>query len=77
MLVKKSWLNEINKEVTFIQGFKDWRKIKRNVSQNLGDLQNLLIKLANSFKACTEKAWLLYEIPFSLNQGDKPNVVQT
>ena len=77
MLVKKSLLNEINEEVTFIQGFKDWRKIKRNVSQNLGDLQNLLIKLANCFKASAEKAWLVYEFSLSLNPGDKPNVAQT
>ena len=45
MVVKKSSLNEINKEGTFTQGFKDWRKIERKVSQNLGKLQNLLIKL--------------------------------
>ena len=45
MLVKKNVLNEINKEGTFTQGFKDCRKIKRKVSQNLDDLQNLLIKL--------------------------------
>ena len=77
MLVKKSSLNEINKERTFTQGFKDWRKIKRKVSQNLGDLQNLLIKLANCFKTSAEKTWLLYEFPFSLNPGDKPNVAQT
>ena len=43
MLVKKNVLNEINKEGT--QGFKKCRKIKKKVSQNLGDLQNLLIKL--------------------------------
>ena len=47
MLVKKNVLNEINKEGTFTQGFKDCRKIKRKVSQNLDNLQNLLIKLAN------------------------------
>ena len=68
-------LNKINKEETFTQGFKDWRKIKRKVSQNLGDLQNLLIKL--TVKASSEKAWLLYEFPFSLNPGGKPNDVQT
>ena len=45
MLVKKSVLNEINKKWTFTQGFKDWSKIKRKASQNLDDLQNLLIKL--------------------------------
>ena len=47
MSVKKNVLNEINKEGTFTQGFKDCRKIKRKVSQTLDDLQNLLIKLAN------------------------------
>ena len=45
MLVKKNILNEINKEGIFTQGFKDCRKIKRKISQNLDDLQNLLIKL--------------------------------
>ena len=45
MLVNKNVLHEINKEGTFTQGFKDCRKIKRKVSQNLDDLQNLLIKL--------------------------------
>ena len=38
MLVKKSVLNEINKEGTFTQGFKDWRKIKRTTYQNLDNL---------------------------------------
>ena len=47
MLVKKNVLNEINKERTFTQSFKDCRKINRKVSQNLEDLQNLLIKLGN------------------------------
>ena len=70
MLVKKNVLNEINKEGTFTQGFKDCWKIKRKVSQNLGDLQNLLIKFSS------EKAWLLYEFPFSLNPGGKPNDAQ-
>ena len=54
MLVKKNVLNAINKEETFTQGFKDCRKIKRKVSQNLDDLQNLLIKL--TVKASSEKA---------------------
>ena len=62
MLVKKNVLNEINKEGTFTQGFKDCRKIKKKVSQNLDDLQNFLIKL--SIKSSSEKAWLLYEFPF-------------
>ena len=69
MLVKKNVLNEINKEGTFTQGFKD--EGKRKVSQDLDDLQNLLIKL--TVKASSEKAWLLYEFPFSLNPGGKPN----
>ena len=74
MLVKKNVLNEINKEVTFTQDFKDCRKIKKKVPQNLGDLQNLLIKL--TVKASPEIAWLLYEFPFSLNPSDKPNDAQ-
>ena len=74
MLVKNV-LNEINKEGAFTQGFKDCRKIKRKVSQDLDDLQNLLIKL--TVKASSEKAWLLYEFPFSLNPGDKPHDAQT
>ena len=49
MLVKKNVLNEINKEGTFTQGFKDCNKIKKKnfkeKSQNLDDLENLLIKL--------------------------------
>ena len=57
-----------------LQGLKE---DQRKVSQNLGDLQNLLIKLANCFKTSAEKTWLLYEFPFSLNPGDKPNVAQT
>ena len=70
MLVKNT-LNETKKGRTFTQDFKDSRKIKRKVSQNLDDLQNLLIKL--TVKASSEKAWLLYEFPFSLNPGGKPN----
>ena len=73
MLVKNT-LNEIKKGRTFTQDFKDSRKIKRKVSQNLDDLQNLLIKL--TVKASSEKAWLLYEFPFSLNPGGKPNDTQ-
>ena len=56
MLVKKNVLNEINKEGTFTQGFKDCRKIKTKVSQNLDDLQNLLIKL--TVKVSSEKVCL-------------------
>ena len=74
MLVKKNVLNEINKEETFTQGFKECRKIKRKVSQNLENLQNLLIRL--TVKTNSGKAWLLYEFPFSLNPGDRPNDAQ-
>ena len=41
MLVKKDVLNKINKEGTFTQGFKDCRKIKTKVSQNLDDLRTV------------------------------------
>ena len=77
MLVSKNVLNEINKEGTFTQGFNDCRKIKRKVFQNLDELQNLLIKLTVKVSS-SEKAWLglLYEFPFSLNPGDKPNHAQ-
>ena len=54
MPVNKNVLNEINKEGTFTQGFKDCRKIKRKISQSLYHLQNLLIKL--TVKASSEKA---------------------
>ena len=67
----KNVLNEISKEGKFTQGFHDCRKIKRKVSQNLVDLQNLLIKL--TVKASSDKAWLFYEFLFSLNGGDKRN----
>ena len=73
MLVTKNLLNEINQEGTFSQCFNGCRKIKRKVSQNLDDLQNLLTKL--TVKVSSEKAWLglPYEFPFSLNPGDKAN----
>ena len=76
MLVRKNVLNEINKEGTFTQGFNNCRKIKRKLSQNLDDLQNLLITL--TVKISSEKAWLglLYEFPLSLNPGDKSNDAQ-
>ena len=54
ILGNKSVLNEINKEGTFTQGFKNRRKIKRKVYQYLDDLQNLLIKL--TAKASARKA---------------------
>ena len=48
MLIKKNVSNEINKEGTFTQGFKDCKKIKRKASQNLNDLQNLPKKLTET-----------------------------
>ena len=74
ILTKKSVLNEINKVGLFIQGFKNWRKIKRAAYQNLNNLQNLLKML--TVKASAEKALLLHELP-SLNSGDKPKDAQT
>ena len=50
MLVNNNVSNEKNKEGSFTQGFKDCMKIKRKISQNLGDLQNLLIKLTVMLK---------------------------
>ena len=76
MLVKKSSLSEIYKKGTFTQGFKDWSMIKRKVTRNLGELQDLLIKLT-VLKPAQKKTWLFYEFPFSLNPGDKSNVAQT
>ena len=40
MLVKNNVLNEINKEGTYTQGFKDCRKNqKESISKNLDDLK--------------------------------------
>ena len=47
MLVSKRVLNKRNKEGPFTQCSKNRRKIKRKASQNLDNLQNLLIKLDN------------------------------
>ena len=74
MLGKKNVLNKINREGTFDLNLKDCRKIKREVSQNLDGLQNLLIRL--TVKTNSEKAWLLHEFQFSLNPGEKPNDAQ-
>ena len=75
MLLKKNVLNEISKEGAFTQDFKDWRKNNRKVSQNLDDLQTLLIKL--TVKVSSEKAWLLYEFSFTLNSDGKRNDAHT
>ena len=72
MLVKKNVLNEINKEGAFNQGFKGCKKIKRKVSQNLDDLQNLLIKLTAA-KARSGKSVDTLCLHFCLNPVDKPN----
>ena len=47
---------------------------KGKLLQTLDDLQNLLLKCSDN--ASAEKAWLLYEFPFSLNPDDKPNDTQ-
>ena len=75
VLLKKNVLNEISKEGAFTQDFKDWRKNNRKVSQNLDDLQTLLIKL--TVKVSSEKAWLLYEFSFTLNSDGKRNDAHT
>ena len=74
MLVKKSVLNEISKEGTFTQGFKDDQKgsiSKFRQPSKLAGKVNLTVK------ASAEKTWLFHEFPFSVNPGDKPNDVQT
>ena len=53
MLVKKNVWNEISKKGIFTQGFKNCRKIKSKVSQDLGGRRNLLIKL--TVKTSSEK----------------------
>ena len=69
MLLKKNVLNKIKKEHSL--------KISRTAGRSNGtylkldDLLNLLIKFSS------EKVWLLYELPFSLNPCDKPNNAQT
>ena len=87
MQVKKNVLNEINKEGTFTQGFKDCKKIKRKekLQRKISkfrrpsklaykvNCQNCWLKV----KASSQKMWLLYEFPFSLNPGDKPKDAQT
>ena len=72
MLVKKSSLNQTNKEGTFTQGFKDWRKMKGKFRGPWNSADKV-----NCFKASAENAWLLHRFQFSLNPGDKPNVAQT
>ena len=60
-------LNEINKGGTFTQ----FQGLQENQMQNISkfrNLQNLLIKF--TVKDSSEKAWLLYEFPFSSKPGD-------
>ena len=75
MLVKKSSLNEINKEGTFTKVSKTERRSKESISKFRRPSK--LADKVNCFKASAEKAWLHYEFLFSLNPGDKPNVAQT
>ena len=67
---KTLWSQETDIHARF-QGLQENQK---ESTAKLDDLQNLLIKL--TVKASSEKAWLLYEFPFSLNPGDKPNDAQ-
>ena len=69
MLLRKSVLNEIDKEGTFAQGLKNCKGNYRkdNYKKSKGKYLKILTTL---------KAWLLYEFPFSLNTGDKPNDAQ-
>ena len=46
--------------------------LQENQKENISKLS--LIKLP--VKASSEKAWLLYELPFSLNLGNKRNDAQ-
>ena len=66
---KESVLNEIDKEGTFAQGLKNCKGnyLKDNYKKSKGKYLKILTTL---------KAWLLYEFPFSLNTGDKPNDAQ-
>ena len=72
MLAKESVLKEVNKEDTFTQVLKDWRKIKRTSYQNLDNLQKLQAKLPNCSSQSRESE-LLYEFSFRLSPGDKHN----
>ena len=72
---KEEFIKSLNEVGTFAQGLNGWRKIKRTLSQNLDDLQNLLIKV--TVKDRGKKAWLLYNFPFSLNPSEKSNDAQT
>ena len=49
-------------------------KSKESILKFRNDFQNLLIKL--TVKASSEKTWIIYEFPFSLNPSDKPNTAQ-
>ena len=75
MLVNKSVLNEIKKESRSLKVSRTEGRSTGQHIQKLDDLQNLLIKL--TVKTSTEKAWLLHELPFSLNPGNKLNDAQT
>ena len=66
----------MNKEGIFHSRFQGLKEDQKEICfKTLGDLQNLLIKWSGN--ASAKKAWLLYEFPFRLNPGDKPNDAQT
>ena len=67
-----------NRKTIWTERTKQYARKENEINKvgiKLGDLQTLLIKL--TVKASAEKAWLFYELPFSLNPGGKPNDAQT
>ena len=71
MLVKKSSLNEIDKA-----GIQYVSRTEGRSKESISKFKrpSKLVDKVDYFKASAEKSWLLYEFPFSLNPGDKPNV---
>ena len=67
-------MKQIKKEHLLFQGLKEDR---RKVSQNLGDLQNLLIKLTVLKPAQKKRDYIMSFHLSSLNPSDKPNLAQT
>ena len=67
-------MKQIKKEHLLFQGLKEDR---RKVSQNLGDLQNLLIKLTVLKPAQKKRDYFMSFHLSSLNPSDKPNLAQT
>ena len=65
-----------NRQSRYIHSkFQGLKEDQKESLSKLDDLQNLLIKLTVKVRA--EKAWILYEFPFSLNPSDESNDAQT